>query len=107
MMDDELARRNLTVLQVTQALVGGITSHMKSIAVDVIEDRVVLHYAMAEMDEVDREVIDDTMFELDVLLDGHVLIESEAHVGISPEDWVRRKPDRVYQAYEWTQDAGE
>ena len=100
MVDDELIRENRVTLQVVQALIGLITSHMKTISIDVTEDRVVLRYAMTERDEVDQDAIEDAIFELDALLGGHVLIETEVQVGIKHPDDAVPQGRRIYQAFD-------
>jgi len=86
------------VAQIARAAVGLIGPGIKALGCAVATDSVVLHFVEAGERGCDREDLSDIAFELDVLLDGKVLIETVVHGAEETLDWAQLSP--VYVAKE-------
>jgi hypothetical protein len=89
---------NYVVVQVIQALLGFVTCRMTSVSVRAERDLVTLFFAFDSHEPADSEDIEDICFELDVLLDGKVRIDSRIHVGADDDAWDGYSFRRVYRA---------
>jgi hypothetical protein len=79
------------VAQVCRAAVGLLPSEVVGLAAEVTADAVVLHSVVTRSSDGLRDDLDHVCFELDVLLDGQVLISHEEHVAVDrpwpPAGW--------------------
>lgn len=86
------------VAQIARAAVGLIGPGIKALGCAVASDSVILHFVEAGECSCDREDVSEIAFELDVLLDGKVLIETVVHGAEEALDWAQLSP--VYVAKE-------
>jgi hypothetical protein len=98
------------VAQVCRAAVGLLSSEVVGMAAEITADAVVIHSAVTRPSEELRDDLDHVCFELDVLLDGHVMISHEEHVGVDrpwpPVGWhpiYVAKPGRESDENAWAE----
>ena len=81
---EQLERENAQVLNLVQAMIGGITHNMRGVSLVCSTEGLHLYFLLANDDENDREEIDDIVFELQALQQG--LIDIDATVIVSADD---------------------
>ena len=81
----ELAFENARVLDLVHAMIGGVSANLRAVTIEVVQERVRLHFLLAEESTTDREEIDDIIFEfeapqecLNVVAEVCVLVSPEA-----------------------------
>lgn len=88
---NSLAWEHYLVSQVARAAVGLLSRDVVGLAVEIDNDTVVLHAAVARVTDELCDDLDHVCFELDVLLDGHVRISHVESVGVDrpwpPAGW--------------------
>ncbi|MEV6371986.1 hypothetical protein [Micromonospora musae] len=99
-MEPLLASENRLVLDVVQAALGLISRDMRAISVVLDSQRIVLHVAVHENNAQVVEDVEDLVFELAALQDGHIEIEHAIFVGAPNADWPGNAGRRVYVAKE-------
>ena len=101
--DEHKSVENLVVLYITQAMLGLTSPPINAVAVEVTPERLVVHFALAELDGEIEDDIETMLGDLDALLYNEDLpkdwkIESRAHVGPADEQWPGVWSRRVYEA---------
>ncbi|MFE2413443.1 hypothetical protein ACFXDE_34420 [Kitasatospora sp. NPDC059408] len=91
-------RENDVVLQALQATLGLITENVNAIAVQAAHDRIVLHFSISRNSPEFEEDVEDIEFDLDAILEGRVLIESQVHLGPPDDSWPGRAWRLIYLA---------
>ncbi|WP_169979132.1 hypothetical protein, partial [Tautonia rosea] len=81
----ELAFENARVLDLVQAMFGAISPNMRAISLECVDGGVLLRFLLAEESEVDREEIDDILFEFEALQERAIEIRSSVVVSSRPE----------------------
>lgn len=81
---EQLDRENAQVLNLVQAMIGGITPNMRGVSLVCSSAGLHLYFLLEHDDENDREEIDDIVFELQALQQG--LIDINATVIVSTDD---------------------
>ena len=81
----ELAFENASVLDLVQALIGCVSANLRAVTIEVVQERVRLHFLLAEESTTNREEFDNIIFEfeasqecLNVVADVRVLVSPEA-----------------------------
>jgi hypothetical protein len=94
---EDLLWQHYVCAQVAAAAAGLISDEMLALAVHIHEESVVVRAVVARRTDDVVEDLDDICFELDVLLEGHVLISAEIQVGLDPSG--RLLPDGANRIY--------
>ncbi len=102
-MDIELERENLIVLFLVQAMLGNVSKDLLGVAVEVSEEVVRVHFAVAVLDDRIVEDVEDMLFELETQYYASQnarspVIEQQIHVGPVDQDWPGRRYRMVYFA---------
>jgi hypothetical protein len=94
----DVTSENAVLLQALQASHGLISADMRAIAVQMIPDGVVLHFAVnRETDEL-KEDVDDILFEMDAFLETRVLLKAGIHLGYPDGNRPGRRHRLLYLA---------
>jgi|tagenome__1003787_1003787.scaffolds.fasta_scaffold19380093_2 hypothetical protein len=79
----ELERENAQVLNLVQAMLGGVSPNMRAASLECWPEGVRLHFLLEREDEGDRQEIEDIAFEFEALQDRGINLE--VSVVVSPE----------------------
>jgi hypothetical protein len=90
---------NRVVLLTTQALLGMVSERMWAVSIDVTLDRIVVHFAVDELDAEMEQDIEEITSDLDAFLVPAVVeIERLVYVGEPGRAWPGAEKRQVYRA---------
>lgn len=93
---DGLAWTCYVIAQAARAAVGLLGPKIRAMGCSVDDEGVTLHFSVLSSPDAVQEDIEEIVFELDVLLEGHALIRTHMRSDGSRLDWSQLHP--IYEA---------
>jgi len=102
--DEAQGRENVVVLYLVQAMLGLLSPTVLAVAAEVRRDGLIVHFALEQLGDAERDDVEDILADLDALLENEKdlptawKIEPSLHVGSPDATWPGRPHRRVYES---------